>query len=308
MYIPYSCENINLNYGAVLPSTSQTFDTYSFNYWERALFQRAMYGIELHCDDFIAQDKNFLLYCLFKYGFVVMWDDETMGFVFQPCTLSGYNFYYQPSKVIVSNPMLNGTKELEIGTDCEIVQLTPDYMGIWDIITYYAKKLSTLDPAVDVSITNSKVPFIAWGKNRSALQSFRKLFDKINKGETSVFIDTRVMDDEHGKSPMEFMDRPHLKESYITDKLLMDRQTLLQEFDREVGIATVPYHKKERMTEYESESSKEESQARVTIWIECLNESLKKVNAHYNKNFYAERRSMYGNSDRNIDRIGDLSK
>ena len=107
---------------------------------------------------------------------------------------------------------------------------------------------------------------------------------------------------------MEFMDRPHLKESYITDKLLMDRQTLLQEFDREVGIATVPYHKKERMTEYESESSQEESQARITIWLECLNESLEKVNEHYNKNFYAERRGLNGNSDRNTATLGSLSE
>ena len=107
---------------------------------------------------------------------------------------------------------------------------------------------------------------------------------------------------------MEFMDRPHLKESYITDKLLIDRQTLLQEFDREVGIATVPYHKKERMTEYESESSQEESQARITIWLECLNESLEKVNIHYNKDFYAERRKLYGDSNWDTNRSGNISE
>ena len=307
-YIPMNYQNINITYGQYQPNDTQLNAT-SVDYWERVLFQRACYSIVINTsDEFDGRSKNFLYYCLFKYGYVPIWKDENLGLIFNPSGLKGYNVYYQPTTCVVSNPIFKKTKYLKIGKDCELIQLTPDYRGIWDTITYYANKLATLDPAIDVSITNSKVPFVLYSRTKAGRESLKKLIDGINKGLSSIFVDSRLNDDTDGKSPIEMLDRPHLKETYITDKILQDRMTLMQEFDREIGISTVPYQKKERMTEYESSSSIEESQARVTIWVECLNESFKKVNEKYGTNFSAERRSIInGSSESDIDRSGKLS-
>ena len=43
---------------------------------------------------------------------------------------------------------------LEIGKECEIIKLTPDYMGIWDVITYYAEKLACMDDVLGAIVTN----------------------------------------------------------------------------------------------------------------------------------------------------------
>lgn len=302
-YLPFNTEKLNLTYSKVIPSSIQTFNTYSYDYWERLLFMRVCYSLNITTPELNEKERSFLLYCLYKFGYVAIWKDEEMGLLFQPCSLKGYDFYYQPTNAIITNPRLSKTLDLKIGEECELLRLTPDYMGVWDLITYYAQRLSTLDPSIDVSIINSKVPFIAWGKSRSALASLRKLFDKINQGNPTVFIDQRVQDDDNGK-PIEMFDRPHLKDSYIVDKLLSDRATLLREFDREVGISTVPYEKKERLTGYESESMIQESQAKITIWLECLRKSMDQVNAKYNTNFKVERRrvdeSVYDDASRSI--------
>lgn len=302
-YIPMNYQNINIVYGGYQPNDIQ-LNSSSVDYWERVLFQRACYSIVLDMgDEFENRAKNFLIYCLFKYGYVPIWNDSKYGLVFNPSGLKGYNIYYQPTTCVVSNPEFKSTKYLEIGKDCELIQLTPDYRGIWDTITYYANKMAILDPAIDVAITNSKIPFILYGKTKSARETLKKLVDKINQGFSSIFVDSRIADDSNGQSPIEMIDRPHLKETYITDKILQDRMTLMQEFDREIGISTVPYQKRERMIEYEASSAIEESQARVTIWVECLNQSLKRVNEKYGTNFSAERRSVINESSKsNIDR------
>ena len=306
-YIPMNYQNINITYGKYQPNDTQ-LNASSVEYWERVLFQRACYSIVLDTQDiFDGRSKNFLFYCLFKYGYVPIWNDERYGLIFNPSGLEGYNIYYQPTTCIVANPEFKKTKYLEIGKDCELIQLTPDYRGIWDTIFYYANKLAKLDPAIDVAITNSKLPFILYGKTRSARETLKKIVDKMNAGFSSIFVDTRLSDDSTGQSPIEMIDRPHLKETYLTDKILQDRMTIMQEFDREIGISTVPYQKKERMIEYEASSAVEESQARVTIWVECLNQSFRRVNEKYGTSFSAERRSVVnGSSESNFDRSGKL--
>lgn len=308
-YVPMNYQNINITYGQYQPNDIQ-LGVSNVDYWERVLFQRACYSIILNTsNEFDGRSKNFLFYCLFKYGYVPIWKDKSYGLIFNPAGLKGYNVYYQPTTCVVSNPAFKKTKYLKIGEDCELIQLTPDYRGIWDTITYYANKLATLDPAIDVAIMNSKVPFILYGRTKAARESLKKLVNNINKGLSSIFVDSRLSDNTDGKSPVEMFDRPHLKETYLTDKILQDRMTLMQEFDREIGISTVPYQKKERMVEYEASSAIEESQARVTIWVECLNQSFERVNKKYGTNFTAERRSMInGSSKDNADRFGELSK
>lgn len=308
-YMPFNYQNINIIYGTSQPNDIQLGSS-SMEYWERVLFQRACYSIILDTENvFDGRTKNFLFYCLFKYGYVPIWKDDNYGLMFNPCGLKGYNIYYQPTTCVITNPSFSKTKYLDIGKDCELIQLTPDYRGIWDTITYYANKLATLDPAIDVAITNSKLPFILYGKTKGARESLKKLLDKINSGVSSIFVDSRLTDDVNGSSPIEMIDRPHLKETYMTDKILQDRMTLMQEFDREIGISTVPYQKKERMIEYEASSAVEESQARVTIWVECLNQSFKRVNEMYGTTFSAERRCVVnGSSKSDIDWSREFSQ
>ena len=65
-------------------------------------------------------------------------------------------------------------------------------------------------------------------------------------------------------------------------------QTILNSFDNEIGIPTVPYEKKERMVQSEAESRQVDSKARVTVWVETLNRGFNGINNLFNTNMKAK--------------------
>ena len=274
--------NLNAQY---IPQNVKNINTVVYRYWERSLFQRAESVLEFNGlpEDWNGAVKDFFIYCLFRFGFIGVWDDEEVGLVFNPGTLSGYNFYYQPTEFLVANPTLNSSRRLKIGEDTALIKLTPDYMGIWDVIAYYAEKLATLDSAINMAIINSKFAWLLGAKNKAVAQTLKAVFDRINKGDPLVIFN-KMPDDPVTKSePFQFIDRD-VKRSYITTDLLNDFQTIINNFDCEIGIPTIPYQKKERLVTSEAESKVIDSVSRVTVWMETLNDSLSVVNRKYNLN------------------------
>ena len=283
MYIPMNYEQLNTVDSSYIPSMVKTINNKVFDFWVRSLFQRACSTIIINEPEaWNGQIRDFLYYCLFRFGFVAVFNRDEVGTVFQPCTLYGYNFYYQPTNALIVNPTLSQDLDLKIGEECQILKLTPDYMGIWDIITYYAEKLATLDSAINMSIINNKFAWIVGAKNKAAAEALKKLFDKINRGEPAVFFDKKLQDDPVSKTePWQFLSRDNIKNSYITDLQLQDFQTLLNCFDSEVGIPCTPYQKKERMVTYEAESRIIDATSRSVIWYDTLSNSIDKVKELY---------------------------
>lgn len=292
MYFPINYEQINIQAGTYNPSPVKAYDNKTFDFWYRALFQRACSVIEFNLvDEWSAEVRDFFIYSLFRFGFVSIFDSEDYGFTFQPCTLSGLDWYYQPIRAMISNPALITSLELEIHKDCELLKLTPDYIGIHDIVCYYAEKLSELDVAINMSIINNKIPMILFGRNKAAAEALKKVLDKVNKGEPAVVVDQVLLNDKTDKdSPFQFWDREHLANGYITTDMLKDFQTLINNFDTEIGIPTIPYEKKERMVQSEAESREIDSSARSTIWMETLTSCFKVINAKYDTNMSAKLR------------------
>ena len=280
-YMPLNYEYINVAAGTYNPSAVKAYNNKTFHFWERALFQRACSVLKFQLlDDWTGSVKDFFHFCLFRFGYVTIFDNAAYGMSFQPCTLSGYNFYYQPVKCLVANPMLN--LELEIGTECEILKLTPDYMGIWDIIWYYAEKLAYLDNSVNMSLINSKYGMMIGARSKSAAEALKKMYDRINKGEPAVFYDKTLINDRKDTGPLwETPDLPNAKENYLTHDLLQDFQTLINNFDAEIGIPSIPYQKKERMVTSEAESRTIDATSRSLVWYETLKSSIKKIKALY---------------------------
>ena len=281
-YIPINYHNINVGAGTYSPSAVKAYNNKTFGYWVRALFQRAQSILEFDLPDtWKGNVKDFFLYCLFKYGYVAVFDSEEFGFAFQPCGLSGYNFYYQPTNAIVANPKLN--KTFTIGTDCEILKLTPDYIGIWDILEYYAERFSTLDNAINMSLINCKTPYILGAKNKTASSALKKILDKVNKGEPAVVYDEKLMNDPNTKdSPFQFIQLiPNAKEFYLTTDQLLDFQTILNNFDNEIGIPTLPYQKKERLVSDEATMRIYDGCARSLTWFNTLTASVDNIKKLY---------------------------
>lgn len=279
MYMPINYSCINALAGTSSPSTIKAYNNRSFAFWERALFQRACSTMQFTLP-WDGKIKDFFIYCLFRFGFVGISENDKYGQYFQPGTLSGFDFYYQPTKFLISNP--DYSAELKIGKECELFKLTPDYMGIWDIITFYAAQLSELDNAINISLVNNKFSFILGARNKQAAQAIKKALDKINAGEPAVVYDMNLLNDDTDKDqPWQVWERGNIKDTYFTPQQLQDRQTLLNGFDAEIGIPTIPYNKKERMVQSEAESRQYDAVSRVTVWLNTMKGSIEDIKKLY---------------------------
>ena len=310
-YTPLNYDQINNVEGHLQPSMLKYCNSVTYAYWQRSLFQRAISTIDFTGlpDTWQASVRDFFYWCVFAYGYVGVFDTDEYGLSFQPGALYGFDFYYQPTEFIVANPKLN--KRFKIHEECEILKLTPDYRGIFDIISYYSMLLSALDSGINMSIVNSKFAYLMGAKNKGAAESLKKIFDKIASGEPAVIFDQSLlpMDPQSKEEPWSFLERSNLKQSYLTTDQLMDRSTLLSSFDAEIGIRSLPYNKKERLVTAEAESREQDSTARLEVWKATLDSSLELVNKMFGTNIKAEltydkKEADYGTVEDNSDRPG----
>ena len=286
-YKPLNYRQLNIADNLFMPNTVKSYNNRSFHYWARSLFQRACSTIifDKIPETWDGAPRDFLYYCLFRYGFVAIFNLPEVGITFNPGNVSGYNIYYQPTQCKIANSaILEITKkdlDLTIGKDCELLRLTPDYMGIWDIIIYYAEKISTLDVALNTALINAKTSKIMYASNRAGSEAIKKALDLINRGEPAAILDKSIAVDAQTKeSPIQGLEFD-VARNYVSDRLLNDLQTLINDFDTEIGIPTLPYQKKERMVTSEAESKVIDSTSRSIVWFDCLTSSIENIKKLY---------------------------
>ena len=283
MYTPFNYDKINMMSGMYSPSPVKSKNNKSFDYFVRSLFQRATTVFEWELpQEWEGTVKDFFLYCLFRFGYVAISDFDKFGIGFQPCGLKGRDFYYQPTNVLINNPALTETLDLKLHEEAELLKLSPDFRGIWDVLEFYAGKLSTLDNAIDMSLINNKYAFFLGARNKTAGQALKKMLDLVNKGEPAVIWDMKLLNDPTDKEmPFQEWKRDNLKNTYLTTDQLLDFHTIMSDFDSEIGIPTVPYQKKERMVVDEAKAKEADGKARSITWYETIQSSIKDIKKLY---------------------------
>ena len=288
--------NINLLESIGVPNTYWKNHTIEYKYWFRSLLQKLDSSIIF---DGVPDGWNddFFHLCLWALGFVCVFKPTTVELaknygpvLFNPCTINGYDFYYQPTTAVVSNPSMrpNTSKEFTIGKTCELLKLTPDYFGVFDVIDFYASKLAEISKGIDVGLINAKMPLILTAKNDAQAETLKKVYDKVQAGESLVVWKNEVDHDEimPVKDPFEAFVNDYQK-TYVVHNLLEDMQNILNSFYTEIGLP-VAIEKKERLITSEADFASAQSQARISCWIETLKESLARVNKMFNISITAE--------------------
>lgn len=319
-FAPYGWDQINLSAGTYTPSSYPRYvNTQAYAFWQWAFYERAISVIDIKVPkEWEGGIKDFLYWCLFRRGFVFVGDSPAYGKIFQPCTLFGFTYMYQPSHVLIKNPYMKAqpfreeSEGIPIGEQGDLLKLTPNYMGVFGIINYFAEKMAILDPAINIAITNSKMSF-AWGaKSKGAAETIKKIFDEIQAGNPGVVYDKLFEETEDGNAPFEFIDRHGIATDYIVDKLLKDMQTIINQFDTEIGIVTVPYQKAERMVTSEAESKQQDAIARCTVWYNCLKSSIEQIKEVIDIDLDVSIRSngeeVQDNGETNDNRNGEMAK
>lgn len=286
---------ISILQNMTVPNTYWNLKSQQYQYWFRSLLQKIDSCLEFKN---LPKDwsQDFFLLCLWARGYVAVFEsarfgDKETGIAFQPCTLSGYDFYYQPTKAIVSNPLYQ--KEFDIHKDCEILKLTPDFNGVWDIIDHYATQLAEITKGINVGLINAKMPLVVTADSMAESEKLKKVYDKIQAGESLVVWkdNTKHFEEEvmPRKNPFEDCFMNNYTQTYVVTDLLQDMQTIMDGFYMEIGLPVSNSDKKAHMLNAEAEMSNAQAQSRVSCWVNTLKESMELINKHFGTNLEVEK-------------------
>ena len=294
----FSENTVDLLNGMQIPSTYYKEKSIAYRYWFRSLIHKIDSSI-VFTNLPKGWSNDFFMFCLWCKGYVLVFKTDRKdlqqfgenGIVFNPCTLGGYDFYYQPTYAIVSNPHMPSKFSYKFemeGKDKDkaaLLKLTPDFLGVLDIIDYYASKLAELSKGIDMSIINSKFGLIASASNEAQAATLKSVMDELQKGNPLVVYKDQLKESDEimpRKEPFEIWIQ-ELKKNYILTEQLADMQTILNSFYTEIGLP-VAIEKKERMITSEMDVASAQSQARIACWVETLRESLEIINEKFNLN------------------------
>ena len=222
-------------------------------------------------------------YVLAGAGYIAVLETDEYGVIPQWCTFNGKRtVFYEPAGIIVSNPAFKGNRSYErtLGLDAELIRMTPDYVGIGDIIGYYGDQLALTSEALGVNTLNTKTAMVFASANQTAAESFKKMFDQIQSGNPAVFIDKNLYDEEGNPNWQQFISE--LKSMYIAPDLISSMARIEAQFDSYIGLPNLAgMEKKERMISDEVNMNNVSTYSRAELWKANIDKSLDNVNAMF---------------------------
>lgn len=282
--LPYAEANI---YDAVMnPSTIHVKDTSLYYFFFRYLYFKvaAAFDIDGQPDYW---DNDYLKAVLIARGFCAVFDYEPVGVIPQNCWIGNtIDIFYRPHTVTIANPALRLPRSVfEVGVDCELIKLTPDFIGLCKLISFYAENMALCAESAGVNLVNCQLAFVFRAADQKQAEAFKKMFDEIRSGNIAAFVDKKLFDDEGNPTWVAF--DTDIKQHFIAPEILEMLTAFESRFKEEIGIKDIPFEKKERMLTAEVEASTDGSSANIYTWLQCLNKSLAKVNARYGLNLKA---------------------
>lgn len=273
--IPSDFEGLN-QYNSMRSVAGRVQNDLNTAYYMRSLYHRILSGAKFFLPESWALGKRYFKNVLYTSGYIGVIKTAKYGVIPQICAPTGYGLYLQPTGLLVSQPLVQF--EGTIGEDCEIIQLCGDWRGVWDIVEHYAIRLSMAITSLDVSLFNERLAVGAAAKNKSDAETLKVMYEKVSAGEPFIVFD-KILKGEGLDSDSEplWTFTQDVGTNYISDKILADMKTILEDFDREVGIMAVG-EKKERMITDEVNMMQDDSCARSSTWYENLSDSFDRVN------------------------------
>ena len=274
---PFDYQTLNYYNASRSPSTVHVKNTRLRRYFRKYLFQKAISVFKWQLP--AEWDKDYFLYTLFGMGYIAVVDTDQYGVICQGGALGGYNLYYRPSYIIITNPLIKGTITANLDTDCALIKLQPDYGSIMDLVGYYADQLAIAAESLGINMLNVKSGTVFGAESKAKAESYKKMYDTLSDGDPAVVIDKKLLDDQ-GK-PTWFPFTQHIKESYVVTDILSDMRKIESMFDTDIGIPNANTDKRERLITDEVNANNVETATRCELWLETLRKGIDKANSKY---------------------------
>jgi len=273
MGAPVFYDYANAATSSVNPNQVHAQNVQLVNYFRRYLLQKVIsvfkWGLPKNWN------RDYFLYVLYCWGRVAVIQTDKFGVIPQGCGLRGYNVFYQPTNAIITNPLLKGIREPEIGTECVLMKLQPDYGTVMDLVNYYAEMMALCSVGVSVNLLNTKLAYVFGAKNKAAAKSFERLYDEVASGKPLVVMDKALQNDD-GTSSWETFTQ-NLGQNYIADRILSDMRKIEAMFDTDIGLPNANTDKRERLITDEVNANNAETYTRCELWLESLKQGCAEV-------------------------------
>ena len=105
------------------------------------------------------------------------------------------------------------------------------------------------------------------------------MYDELASGNPAVVLDKNLFDDDGKPNWMIF--NQNVAQTYIAGTVLDDMRKWECRFDTEIGIPNSNTEKRERLITDEVQSNNVEVKCKAALWLETLQECVKKVNAMF---------------------------
>ena len=236
-------------------------------------------------------DYDYFLTNLFVHGYLAI-TDTPIGVIPLRCGITGVDVFEHPTTAIFANPVLDNFERNLYGdnpaTDCALIKIQYDYMGVMPSVNRYAALLALCDNSIAVNLRNSKVAFIGLVSSKQQAATFEKLYRDIDSGKPAVYAkrgNDFTTDDIYYN---------HVRETYIANDVQLLKQSIKNDFLTEVGLNNANTDKRERLIVDEVNANNDEVQANVQHWLDNIREGLKRANALFSLNVSVKLRKFDG--------------
>ena len=236
-------------------------------------------------------DYDYFLTNLFVHGYLAI-TDTPIGVIPLRCGIAGVDVFEHPTTAVFANPVLDNFERNLYGdnpaTDCALIKIQYDYMGVMPIVERYAALLALCDNSIAVNLRNSKVAFIGLVSSKQQAAAFEKLYRDIDSGKPAVYAkkgNDLTTDDIYYN---------HVRETYIANDVQLLKQSIKNDFLTEVGLNNANTDKRERLIVDEVNANNDEVQANVQHWLDNIREGLKRANALFGLNVSVKLRKFDG--------------
>lgn len=276
MQPPFSYQFMNAVEGTIHPSFLHIHNTSLSRFFKQYLLQDVLSVFKFTLPDW--WDADYFRYSLLGYGYVAVFKTDKFGVIPQQCNLTGYNVFYRPTKAMIANPLICG-RELNIGRNCEIIKVMPDYSGIANIVDYYGDLMALTWEGITTNILNSKLAYIGFAGNKADAETFKKMYDRIASGEPAVIARKKsatITDDDKFQ-----LFTQNLQQNYIAPQMMESLRNIQSAFRAEIGIPDLSVQKKERLITAEATKTDIYTRAKSMLWLETMREGIEKAKARY---------------------------
>ena len=238
-------------------------------------------------------------------GYTIVFNTDRFGVINNHGALYGRNVYYRPTRALVTNPALRGSSvQLEIGTNCQLIKLAPDYRGAYDVVSTFSDLMAEILEGMATNMINTKLAYVFASDNKAAAESFKVMFSDIASGQPAVFVDKKLFDQDG--NPQWVLFNQNLKNTFLGNDFLTFMAGIESMFLSFIGIDNVNYEKKERLTNDEINANNQNTKAIARVWLESMQQSMTKVNDMFGTNCsvkLAEDYSLIDESSRESDEV-----